>query len=628
MTDIKHLHDFSTQVRRDILRMVHAVNSGHPGGSLGCTEFLVTLYQNLMIRKPVFEMNGNDEDLFFLSNGHISPVFYSVLARSGYFSVDELSTFRKLNSRLQGHPTTHDGLPGVRIASGSLGQGLSVAIGAAQAKKLNGDKHLIYSLHGDGELQEGQNWEAIMYASAKKVDNIIATIDLNGKQIDGTTDEVLAMGSIRKKMESFDWEVIEIKAGNNIEAIIEGMNLAKSMTGNGKPICVLLHTEMGNGVDFMMHTHAWHGKAPNDAQLENALAQNPQTLGDYGVFEGAKTAIQHHATPNFSQNQSTLLNINDGVASLNTGSKDTRSGFGAGMTELGQKNEKVVALCADLIGSLKFDDFKKNHPERFFQIGIAEANMIGIAAGLTIGDKIPFTGTFANFSTGRVYDQIRQSVAYSDKNVKICASHAGLTLGEDGATHQILEDIGLMKMLPGMTVINTCDYNQTKAATLAIAAHNGPVYLRFGRPVVPNFTPENQKFEIGKANILLAGNDVTILATGHLVWEALVAAEILATKGISAEVINIHTIKPLDEQTILTSVAKTKAVVTAEEHNILGGLGESVARVLSLNNPIAQEFVAVQDSFGESGTPEQLMEKYKLNHQAIILAVEKVLTRK
>ena len=628
MTYIKHLHDFSTQVRRDILRMVHAVNSGHPGGSLGCTEFLVTLYQNLMIRKPVFEMNGNDEDLFFLSNGHISPVFYSVLARSGYFSVDELSTFRKLNSRLQGHPTTHDGLPGVRIASGSLGQGLSVAIGAAQAKKLNGDKHLIYSLHGDGELQEGQNWEAIMYASAKKVDNIIATIDLNGKQIDGTTDEVLAMGSIRKKMESFDWEVIEIKAGNNIEAIIEGMNLAKSMTGNGKPICVLLHTEMGNGVDFMMHTHAWHGKAPNDAQLENALAQNPQTLGDYGVFEGAKTAVQHHATPNFSQNQSTLLNINDGVASLNTGSKDTRSGFGAGMTELGQKNEKVVALCADLIGSLKFDDFKKNHPERFFQIGIAEANMIGIAAGLTIGDKIPFTGTFANFSTGRVYDQIRQSVAYSDKNVKICASHAGLTLGEDGATHQILEDIGLMKMLPGMTVINTCDYNQTKAATLAIAAHNGPVYLRFGRPVVPNFTPENQKFEIGKANILLAGNDVTILATGHLVWEALVAAEILATKGISAEVINIHTIKPLDEQTILTSVAKTKAVVTAEEHNILGGLGESVARVLSLNNPIAQEFVAVQDSFGESGTPEQLMEKYKLNHQAIILAVEKVLTRK
>ncbi len=628
MTHLKHLQDFSTQVRRDILRMVHAVNSGHPGGSLGCTEFLVTLYQNMMIRKPIFDMNGSDEDLFFLSNGHISPVFYSVLARSGYFSIDELSTFRKLNSRLQGHPTTHDGLPGVRIASGSLGQGLSVAIGAAQAKKLNGDKHLIYSLHGDGELQEGQNWEAIMYASAKKVDNIIATIDLNGKQIDGTTDEVLAMGCLRQKMESFDWEVIEIKAGNNIEAIIEGMNLAKSMTGNGKPICVLLHTEMGNGVDFMMHTHAWHGKAPNDAQLENALAQNPQTLGDYGVFVGAKAALQEHIKPNFTQNQTTLLSIENGVASLNTGSKDTRSGFGAGMTELGQTNEKVVALCADLIGSLKFDDFKKNHPERFFQIGIAEANMIGIAAGLTIGDKIPFTGTFANFSTGRVYDQIRQSVAYSDKNVKICASHAGLTLGEDGATHQILEDIGLMKMLPGMTVINTCDYNQTKAATLAIADHNGPVYLRFGRPVVPNFTPENQKFEIGKANILLAGNDVTILATGHLVWEALVAAEILATKGISAEVINIHTIKPLDEQAILTSVAKTKAVVTAEEHNILGGLGESVARVLSLNNPIAQEFVAVQDSFGESGTPEQLMEKYKLNHQAIILAVEKVLTRK
>ena len=313
---------------------------------------------------------------------------------------------------------------------------------------------------------------------------------------------------------------------------------------------------------------------------------------------------------------------------INTGSKDTRSGFGAGMTELGQTNENVVALCADLIGSLKFDDFKKNHPERFFQIGIAEANMIGIPAGLTIGGKIRFTGTFGNFSTGRVYDQIRQSVAYSEKNVKICASHAGLTLGEDGATHQILEDIGLMKMLPGMTVINTCDYNQTKAATIALAKHNGPAYLRFGRPVVANFTPADEEFVIGKAILLNEGTDVTIVATGHLVWEALIAAEALEAKGISAEVINIHTIKPLDDEAILKSVAKTKCVVTAEEHNILGGLGESVARVLALNNPAPQEFVAVQDSFGESGTPAQLMDKYKLNNQAIVAAVEKVINRK
>ena len=312
----------------------------------------------------------------------------------------------------------------------------------------------------------------------------------------------------------------------------------------------------------------------------------------------------------------------------NTGNKDTRSGFGAGLTELGQKNENVVALCADLIGSLKMDDFKKNHPERFFQIGIAEANMIGIAAGLTIGGKIPFTGTFANFSTGRVYDQIRQSIAYSDKNVKICASHAGLTLGEDGATHQILEDIGLMKMLPGMTVINTCDYNQTKAATIAIADHHGPVYLRFGRPSVANFTPENGEFVIGKAVMLNEGTDVTIVATGHLVWEALIAAEKLEERGISAEVINIHTIKPLDERAILNSVAKTGCVVTAEEHNILGGLGESVARTLSLNNPSPQEFVAVNDSFGESGTPDQLMEKYKLNNEAIVEAAIKAISRK
>lgn len=307
---------------------------------------------------------------------------------------------------------------------------------------------------------------------------------------------------------------------------------------------------------------------------------------------------------------------------------DTRSGFGAGLVELGRKNPNVVGLCADLTGSLKMDAFQKEFPERFFQVGIAEANMIGLAAGMTIGGKIPFTGTFANFSTGRVYDQIRQSVAYSHKNVKIAASHAGLTLGEDGATHQILEDLGLMKMLPGMVVINPCDFNQTKAATIAIADYFGPVYLRFGRPTVPNFTPADQKFEIGKAVLLNEGTDVTIIATGHLVWEAILAGEALAEKGINAEIINIHTIKPLDEEAILKSAAKTGAVVTAEEHNYLGGLGESVASVLARNNPKPLEIVAVQDSFGESGTPDQLMKKYGLTSANIIAAVEKVIKRK
>lgn len=281
MPNTQQLEDLTTQVRRDILRMVHKVNSGHPGGSLGCTEFFVALYQVIMERKDNFEMDGMGEDIFFLSNGHISPVYYSVLARSGYFPVDELNTFRLINSRLQGHPTTHEGLPGIRIASGSLGQGMSVAIGAAQAKKLNGDAHLVYSLHGDGELQEGQNWEAIMYASAKKVDNLISTIDLNGQQIDGATDDVLPMGSIKQKFEAFGWLVVEIENGNNIEAVITGMKDAKSKTGNGKPVCVLLKTIMGNGVDFMMHTHAWHGKAPNDDQLKVGLSQNAETLGDY-----------------------------------------------------------------------------------------------------------------------------------------------------------------------------------------------------------------------------------------------------------------------------------------------------------------------------------------------------------
>ena len=313
---------------------------------------------------------------------------------------------------------------------------------------------------------------------------------------------------------------------------------------------------------------------------------------------------------------------------INTGSKDTRSGFGAGLEQLGNQNDKVVALCADLTGSLKMEEFRDQHPDRFFQVGIAEANMIGIAAGLTVGGYIPFTGTFANFSTGRVYDQIRQSVAYSGKNVKICASHAGITLGEDGATHQILEDLGLMKMLPGMTVINTCDFNQTKAATIAIAELDGPVYLRFGRPKVPNFTPDDQKFEIGKAVLLTEGTDVTIVATGHLVWEALEAAKTLKEQGISAEVLNIHTIKPLDDDAILSSVAKTGCLVSAEEHNFLGGLGESVARVLALHHPVPQEFVATNDTFGESGTPEQLMEKYGLNAASIEAKAKQVVNRK
>lgn len=312
----------------------------------------------------------------------------------------------------------------------------------------------------------------------------------------------------------------------------------------------------------------------------------------------------------------------------NKGDKDTRSGFGEGLTELGRNNNNIVALCADLTGSLKMNDFAKENPDRFIQVGIAEANMMGIAAGLTIGGKIPYTGTFANFSTGRVYDQIRQSIAYSSKNVKICASHAGITLGEDGATHQILEDIGLMKMLPGMTVINTCDFNQTKLATIAIAEHKGPVYLRFGRPKVPNFTNESFDFKIGKGIMLKEGNDVTIVSTGHLVWESLEASKKLEEIGISSEIINIHTIKPLDDDIIINSVKKTNALVSAEEHNFLGGLGESIARTLSVNYPTPQEFIATNDTFGESGKPSDLMKKYCLDSDSIVKAVKKVISRK
>lgn len=311
-----------------------------------------------------------------------------------------------------------------------------------------------------------------------------------------------------------------------------------------------------------------------------------------------------------------------------TEKKDTRSGFGDGFLELGRKNDQVVGLCADLVGSMKMTAFQKEFPDRFFQVGIAEANMMGIAAGLTVGGKIPYTGTFANFSTGRVYDQIRQSIAYSEKNVKICASHAGVTLGEDGATHQILEDLGMMKMLPHMTVINPCDYNQTKAATMAIADHMGPVYLRFGRPKWPIFIPENMEFVIGKALPLIEGNDVTIFATGHMVWQAVEAEAMLAEQGIGVELINIHTIKPLDVEAVLKSVSKTGCAVTAEEHQINGGLGESIARCLATHDPRPLEMVAVKDQFGESGKPDELMVKYGLSPQDIVNAVTKVLQRK
>lgn len=311
-----------------------------------------------------------------------------------------------------------------------------------------------------------------------------------------------------------------------------------------------------------------------------------------------------------------------------TETKDTRSGFGEGLLEAARENENIVGLCADLTGSLKMNAFENEFPERFFQVGISEANMMSMAAGMTIGGKIPFTGTFANFSTSRVYDQIRQSIAYSSKNVKICASHAGLTLGEDGATHQVLEDIGMMKMLPGMVVINPCDYNQTKAATIAVSKHDGPVYLRFGRPKMPVFTPEDQEFNIGEAVMLNEGTDVTVIATGHLVWEAIEAGHILAEMGINAEVINIHTIKPLDASAILKSVEKTGCIVTAEEHQMNGGLGDSIAQLLARKRPTPIEMVAVNDSFGESGKPSELMEKYGLTRTDIVKSVKKVLTRK
>ena len=617
MADLQHLQRVASQVRRDIIRQTHYCNSGHPGGSLGCADLLTALYFGVMQHDPDnFTLEAEGEDVFFLSNGHISPVFYSVLARSGYFPPVELSTFRRIDSRLQGHPTTHEGLPGVRIASGSLGQGPSVAIGMALSKKLRGDDRYVFCLTGDGELQEGQIWEACMFAPAKKVDNLILIVDRNHQQIDGPTHEVLDLGSVDAKLEAFGWDVMTMN-GNDMAEVVDKLGEAKSRCGQGQPVAIVMTTTMGHGVDFMAGTHKWHGKATDAEQTERALGQLEETLGDYPYEPDYRAPDFHgHAQPAApSDGESPALSLDQLKA---VGKKSTRDGFGAGLHEVGQRNAKVVALCADLIGSLKMQALIDEFPDRFFQVGIAEANMMGIAAGLATGGFVPYTGTFANFSTGRVYDQIRQSIAYSNKNVKICASHAGLTLGEDGATHQILEDTGMMKMLPGMTVINPCDYNQTKAATIAIADHEGPVYLRFGRPGWPVFIPEDQPFEIGKALHLNGGTDVTILATGHLTWYAVEAARELAGEGISVDLLNIHTIKPLDEAAILASARKTGRVVVAEEHMRNGGLGESVAGLLARELPTPMRMVAVSDRFGESGTPADLLPKYGLSKDDIV----------
>ena len=541
----------ANEIRKSIVTAVHSAKAGHPGGSLSAADIFTYLYFEEMNIDPA-DPKKADRDRFVLSKGHTAPGLYSALAQRGYFPKEDLKTLRHTGSYLQGHPDMKH-IPGVDMSSGSLGQGISAAVGMAIAAKLSGADYRVYTMLGDGEIQEGQVWEASMLAAHKKLDNLVVIVDNNNLQIDGAIDEVNSPYPIDKKFEAFNFHVINID-GNDFDQIDAAFKEARTV--KGQPTAIIAKTLKGKGVSYMEGQAGWHGKAPND--YGNALAQ------------------------------------------------------------LGTEHEDVVVLDADLAAATKTGVFKKAHPERFIDCGIAESNMMGVAAGLAAAGKVPFASSFAMFAAGRAFEQVRNSIGYPHLNVKIGATHAGISVGEDGATHQCNEDIALMRTIPGMVVINPSDDVEAQAAVRAAYEHEGPVYLRFGRLAVPviNDKPD-YKFELGKGVVLREGKDVTVIATGLPVNNCLEAAEKLAADGIDAKVINIHTIKPLDEELIVSAAKETGKVVTVEEHSVIGGLGSAVCEVLSEKAPTRVLKIGVNDTFGESGPAAELLKKYGLDTDSI-----------
>ena len=573
------LQKTANEIRKGIVSGVHAAKAGHPGGSLSAADIFTYLYFEEMNVDPK-NPKDPDRDRFVLSKGHTAPGLYAALAEKGYFPKEDLLTLRHLGSYLQGHPDMKH-IPGVDMSSGSLGQGISAAVGMALGAKLQNKAFRVYTLLGDGEIQEGQVWEAAMFAGAKHLDNLVVIVDNNGLQIDGNVADVNSPYPIDKKFEAFNFHVINVADGNDFDQLKAAFDEARTVTG--MPTAIITKTVKGKGVSFMENQVGWHGKAPNDEEYAIAMAE----------LEKIRMA--------FLANRP--ISMISAICAL---------------VELGAEHDNLIVLDADLAAATKTGVFKKAYPDRHIDCGIAECNMMGIAAGLSTTGIVPFASTFAMFAAGRAFEQVRNSIGYPHLNVKIGATHAGISVGEDGATHQCNEDIALMRTIPGMVILNPADDVEAKACVKAAYEYNGPVYLRFGRLAVPviNDRPD-YKFELGKGVVLREGKDVTIVATGLCVSSALEAAEKLAADGIDAKIINIHTIKPLDEELIVAAAKETGKVVTVEEHSVIGGLGSAVCDALAEKCPVPVKKIGVQDVFGESGPAAALLAKYKLDGEGV-----------
>ena len=627
--NIDKLNALANDMRIDIIRMVTEAGSGHPGGSLSCADILTALYFG-----DVLDYDVDDPDAacdhFIMAKGHAAPALYAALSAAGYFPHEELLTLRKLGARLQGHPDSNL-VPGVEISTGSLGQGLSIASGLAAGLKLNNDDHAVFALLGDGECQEGQVWEAAMFAAHNKLDNLVAIVDRNHLQIDGNTADVCDPGDLGAKFAAFGWEAAEVD-GHDIEAVIDVLNAAKA-SRDGKPHVVIANTVKGKGVSFMEDQAGWHGKAPSEEQAKVALEE----LG-YDFADDAACADPSKFAAPIASEPAEAGAFNADVAAPCMASpeeaaqkKATRAAFGVTLAALADEGMPVVAVDADLTGSTttaKFAQAKPEYAQRLFNAGIAEQNMVDVAAGLSLAGNVAFTGSFAVFGTGRAYDQIRNTVCYSNLNVKIAPTHAGISVGPDGGSHQMLEDITLMRGLPNMRVLVPADYAAAAAAIRLAAKTPGPVYIRMGRASVPCVYAEGVELELGRAYVLNEGSDVTIVACGVEVEQARIACSMLAEQGISAEVIDAFSVKHLDAQTIVASARKTGAVVTAEEHSVIGGLGSAVAEALSCEYPVPVEFVGMRDRFGKSGSYEELSAYFQMDATAIVEAVKRVIARK
>ena len=624
---LTELQQKANDLRIDIVRMIAEAGSGHPGGSLSSADILTALYFGGVMQHDPEDPKSPERDRFILAKGHAAPALYAALAHAGYFPREELGTLRKLGARLQGHPDSAL-VPGVEVSTGSLGQGLSIASGLAAGLKLDGDDHAVFALLGDGECQEGQVWEAAMFAAHNKLDNVVAVVDQNGLQIDGATSDVCDLGDLAAKFSAFGWDTCQVD-GHDIEALVSALTSAKE-DRSGRPHVIIAHTVKGKGVSFMEGQAGWHGVAPTPEERDRALAElGYDGNGPEWSPVPAPKPPQAPQAPQAPAGPGPRLLDPEAAASMKK--EATRAGFGTTLAELADEGVPVVAVDADLSGSTTTKKFGTARPEygaRLFNAGIAEQDMIDVAAGLALAGNVAFTSSFAVFGTGRAYDQIRNTVCYSNLDVKVAPTHAGVSVGPDGGSHQMLEDIAIMRALPNMRVLVPADRAAAQAAVRLAAATPGPVYIRMGRAPVPRVYEDGAELAIGGAYVLREGSDVTLVACGVEVEQALKAAALLEAEGVSAEVIDAFCVKPLGASVILESVAKTGAVVTAEEHSVVGGMGSAVAEALAANGPVPQEFVGVPDCFGKSGSYEELSAYFGLDAPAIVAAAKKVMSRK